>query len=629
MKKFWVLTLFLAVAMTAFVAIVPFKTSGQKNKFRHAADRVPGSYIVVLEESVVGDSLTGDAVQGEANFLTGTYGGGVDKLFSNAIRGFSARMTEAEAVALSSDDRVAYVEEDSVVSVSSTQTGAPWNLDRVDQRNLPLNTNFDYANSGAGAHIYIFDTGIRVTHSEFGGRASVALDVLNDGQNGLDCNGHGTHVAGIAAGATYGIAKSAFVHSVRVLPCTGGGQISDIIAAVDWLTANRINPAVANISITAPGDSPAMETAITNSIASGITYTIAAGNAGWLACDYTPARTPNAITVGATADTDFRPNYSNYGSCVDIFAPGHNIVSAGITDDTAIRALTGTSQAAPLVAGVAAVYRASNPSASPSTVTQTILGTATSGAITNLGTGSPDRLVYSWLGAGPQPSPSPTVTPSPSPSPSPAPTSGLIRIRKRTNRTSGGTSSTASFPYQATNLTPTSFSLLENQEFSDPGVPQSSQVISVTESSVPGWRLTSVECVETAGSTPNIPNTTVDLANKRANIIVEAGESVTCTFTSEEMAPTAATVSLSGRIMDSRGRGVRGLRVMLQNAATGGVSYATTNSFGFYSFSTVPVNVLYVVTAVESKKYQIPNSTRSLLINEDMTGIDFFVEDSN
>ncbi|HKX82987.1 MAG TPA: S8 family serine peptidase, partial [Pyrinomonadaceae bacterium] len=401
-------------------------------------------------------------------------------------------------------------------------------------------------------------------------------------------------------------------------------QISDIIAAVDWLTANRVNPAVANISITAPGTSPAMESAITNSISAGITYTIAAGNSGWLACDYTPARTVNAITVGATSDTDFRPNYSNYGACVDIFAPGHNVLSANHANDTATASKSGTSQAAPLVAGIAAVYRAANPSASPATVAQALLSTATTGTVTNLGDGSPNKLIYSWLSGGPSPTPSPTATPTPTPTP--VPSSGQLRIRKRTVRSGGGPASTASFPYAATNIPTTNFVLVDNQEFSDPNVQGSSQVIAVTEDSVQGWRLASIECVETAGSGPNVSNTTVDLTNRRANILVEPGEIVDCTFTSEELVPTAANITISGRVSDDRGRGIKGIRLSLQNAATGEVLYISTNSFGLYSFSEVPVGTFYIVTAFETKKWSIPNNTRTFIAEEDLVGIDFTVE---
>jgi subtilisin family serine protease len=535
-------------------------------------------------------------------------------------------MLPEQAEALSLDDRVQFVEEDSAMYAATTETNAPWNLDRVDQRNLPLNTTFDYTQSGAGAHVYILDTGIRITHQEFGGRASVAFDALNDGQNGIDCNGHGTHVAGTAAGATYGVAKSALVHSVRVLPCTGGGQISDLISGIDWLTAHRVNPAVANISITAPGTSSALESAITNSIASGITFTIAAGNQAWDACDYTPARTPNAITVGATADDDFRPNYSNYGACLDIYAPGHMILSAGINNDSDSRTLSGTSMSAPLVAGVAAVYLGGHTSATPSAVALALTSSATIGAVTNLDPASPNKLLYSPLG-GAAPTPTPTVTPTPTPSatptptPVPTPSNGRLTIRKRANSTSGGTSSTIAFPYDATNIPTNTFTLLSDQEFSDNNVPSAGQTVQVTEESVDGWSLVAVDCVESGGA--SVPNTTVDLAGHTANIKVESGETVTCTFTSEPIAPTAAVAAISGRVVDARGRGVRGLSLSVFNASTGEMQFTRTNSMGFYSFQHLEVANFYVVTAYGSKGLVVADNVRTFRLDDNLFNVNF------
>ncbi len=550
-------------------------------------------------------------------------------VYYSALKGYSATMSPDQAEALSRNERVLFVEEDSVISISETQTNAPWNLDRVDQRALPLNTTYAYSQSGASAHIYILDTGIRVTHQEFGGRASVVFDALNDGQNGLDCNGHGTHVAGTAAGATYGVAKNAFVHSVRVLPCGGGGQISDLILGVDWITANRVNPAVANISITAPGGSPALESAVSSSVASGVTYTIAAGNSALNACDFTPARTPNAITVGATWQIDARAQFSNYGPCIDLFAPGYEIVSAGIASDSATRMLNGTSMAAPLVAGVAAIYRAANPSANPAAVAEAIGNAATAGIVTNIDGTSPNKLLYSWVSGapGPTPTPTPTVTPTPTPTatPTPSPTpNGRVTVRKRVQNSNGGTSSTTAFPYQATNITTSSFSLISNQEFTDPNVSGSGQMISVTEAAVAGWQLVSVACVETGGQT--VPNTTVDVANRRANILVENGETVECTFTSEELVPTAAHASISGRVVDSSGMGVRNVRLTLFNASTGATVTARTNSFGFYSFTEMEVATFYVLTALSSRRQVIPNNQRSFTLTDDLANLDFLVE---
>ena len=626
MRKLVTLSLLFAAAPLISAILLSTTTSGHKDKFYSLPEPIPGQYIVVLNDDYVGRAASAPEVEAEAQYLSSMYGGEVRNVYSNALKGYSVSMSSQEAESLSKDDRVLSVEEDAWIYPSTSQTNAPWNLDRVDQRNLPLNTTFDYEQDGTGAHIYILDTGIRITHEDFGGRASVAFDALGDGQNGLDCSGHGTHVAGLAAGATYGVAKNAFVHSVRVLPCSGGGQIAHLIMAVDWLTANRVNPAVANISITAAGISPAMETAISNSIASGITYTIAAGNSFGEACNFTPARTPNAITVGATSVDDIRPSYSNYGACLDLFAPGQSILSAGLASDSAVVSKSGTSMAAPHVAGVAAVYRAANPSANPAAVALAINNSVTSGVVTSLGAGSPNKLLYSWLGGGPPSTPTPTPTPTVTPTPTPTPTpslNGHVSVRKRVIR-SGGTSSVVVFPYQAPALASPSFTLLDNQEFSDPTVPAGAQVIAVTEANVAGMRLTGVECVEAGGQT--VPNTTVDVANRRANIVVESGESVTCTFTSEELAPTAGHALVSGRVVDASGRGVRAVELTLLNAITGETRRATTNAFGLYFFDDLEVATFYVLTAQQSKRFSLENNVRSFTLNDNLVDVDFLAE---
>ena len=636
MRKLLILSLAIAAGLTATGSFLSVETSAlQKSKFVRATQPVPNQYLVALDDNYVGRSASAPEVEAEAEFLSSVYGGDVRRVFSNALKGYSVNMTPEQAEALSRNERVRFVEEDAVVSLSATQANAGWNLDRVDQRSLPMDTTFSYTNSGAGAHVYIIDTGIRITHQEFGGRASVVFDAVNDGQT--DCNGHGTHVAATAVGATYGVAKNAFVHSARVLNCSGQGTISNIAAAMDWITANRVNPAVVNISITAAGMSPFMETALTNSFASGVVYTVSAGNSNLNACDYSPGRTPNAITVGAMAQQDQRAPFSNWGSCVDMHAPGYEILSAGIASDTASRELNGTSMAAPLVAGVLAVYRAANPSASPTAVTNALNSTATTGILTGVDATTANRLVYSWMSGSPPPptpTPTPTATPTPTPTATPTPTptptaSGTLRIKKRVRDQNGGTSSSTAFPYQATNISTPTFTLISNQEFTDSNVPAGAQVVAVTESSVEGWRLDSVECVEVAGTTPNIPNTTVDLANHRANIIVESGEQVTCTFTSEELAPTAGEGEIGGRILDARGMGVRGVSLSLFNANSGETVYATTNNFGYYSFTGLELTNFYVVTAFGTKRYSIPDNERSFSLNDNRFNVDFLAEMTN
>ena len=389
---------FVCAAVCVFAAGVYSQTS---NKRSGDETVVPGRYIVILNEKFVDPLGLKNDTAFLINDLSSTYGATIDKTFTHAIKGFAAEMSANSAEALSMDQRVKWVEPDRLMSVSTSQNNAPWNLDRVDQRNLPRNDRYDYNSMGTGVHVYVLDTGIRVTHSEFGGRASVAFDDVGDGQNGADCNGHGTHVAGIVGSATWGVAKNAYLHSVRVIGCSGTGLLSNLLGGVDWITFNHASPAVANISATVPGASVSLETAITNSIASGVVYTIAAGNAAADACTYTPARTPNALTVGASDQSDLRALYSNWGSCLDVFAPGHQIVSTWASGDTATASLSGSSMAAPMVAGAAALYLEANPTASAGSVAQGLKTLATSGVLTTNDPSSPNLLLYSQIGLAP------------------------------------------------------------------------------------------------------------------------------------------------------------------------------------------------------------------------------------
>jgi subtilisin family serine protease len=345
-----------------------------------AASRgIDGAYIVVLKDGA--DPRSVAAVAG----VSPRY------VYTSSLTGFSAALNAGQLAALRHNPDVAWVEQDQEVRALA----APWNLDRIDQRNLPLNGTYAPLGSpGTGVYAYVIDTGILTAHTQFGGRAAVAYDAL--GGNGQDCNGHGTHVAGTIGSTSYGVANQVRLRAVRVLNCTGSGTTSAIIAAIDWVRLNRTNPAVANMSL-GGGFSSAMNTAVNNLANSGVFVSVGAGGENFSACNVSPASAASAMTVAASTSTDAKASYTNYGSCVDIYAPGSSIISTWHTSTTATNTISGTSMAAPHAAGVAARYKATYGNAATATIDTWIKNRATLNKITGNPTGTPNRLLYVGL----------------------------------------------------------------------------------------------------------------------------------------------------------------------------------------------------------------------------------------
>jgi len=351
-----------------------------------AAEAVPGQYIVVLQDNVANPATV-------ARDLVNASGGSLLRVYSSALKGFAARLSAAAATALGSKPLVASVEPDQVMRADVTQSmdanGDPWGLDRIDQGALPLSRTYTYTSTGAGVHAYIIDTGIWTLHPEFGGRANNVFDAY--GATGEDCNGHGTHVSGTIGAATYGVAKGVSLHGVRVLSCAGLGLNSDVIAGVDWVSANHVNPAVANMSL-GGGKSPALDQAVTSLWNSGVFLAVAAGNDNVDACTESPSGAPSVFTVAASTKTDAKASYSNWGTCVEAYAPGSAIVSTYLAGTT--MSLSGTSMATPHVVGVAALYKATNGNQPSGTVANWLITNATSGVITGNPSGTPNLLLF-------------------------------------------------------------------------------------------------------------------------------------------------------------------------------------------------------------------------------------------
>jgi subtilisin family serine protease len=328
--------------------------------------------------------------------------------FRNVFTGFAADLSAAAVAELTANSNVESIELDSIVSISADQADPTWGLDRIDQRALPLNNTYSYANSGAGVTAYVVDTGILATHSEFTGRVATGFTAISDGRGTTDCHGHGTHVAGTVGGTTFGVAKSVTLVPVRVMSCAGSGSASGVIAGIDWIIGDHQAgvPAVANMSIGGPS-SVALNAAVARGVADGVVFVVAAGNDNANACRYSPASETTAVTVGATGPTDVRSSFSNFGSCLDVFAPGEGITSSTIGSDTARATWSGTSMASPHVAGVAALLLAATPAATVESISQALVLNATAGLVSNGGSLSPNKLLFS----GPLES-APVVVPS-------------------------------------------------------------------------------------------------------------------------------------------------------------------------------------------------------------------------
>ncbi len=488
---------------------------------------VQGAYIVVFKDAVAD-------VDGQVNQIGQNLGFKADFTYKYTIKGFAAKLTPAAVQALRNNPNVDYIDQDQIAHAVTIQSNATWGLDRIDQRALPLSTTYQYDQTGAGVDAYCIDTGIRFTHTEFGGRAVTGFDAITSGGTAADGNGHGTHTAGTIGGATYGVAKAIRLIAVRVLDNSGSGTYSQVIAGIDWVTGNHTtNPAVANMSLGGPVDAT-LDNAVRRSIADGVVYCVSAGNSSANVSTQSPADVAEAITVGATDINDGFASFSNFGAGVDISGPGVDVTSAWFSSNTATAVLSGTSMSSPHVAGVAALYLAANPTATPAAVQSAIVSNGTTGVLTGVPSGTANRLLYSLFGAPPPPPPAPVLA-----SPANGATGVAIPAALSWNASTGATSYTVQV---STNSGFTSF--VYNQSVTT----TSTSVGGLTASTVYYWRVnasntggtsafSAVRSFTTAAGPPPPPPPPVPVLSSPAN----GATSVATTATLSWAASSGAT----------------------------------------------------------------------------------------
>lgn len=389
MKFCQVSTFLLAIALSHLTYAAPATTNSVLGS-SEAKGIIKNQYIVILNKDV---GSSNEFAQGIAK----QHGGKVLQTYDAVLKGFAIYLPDVAGTAfveaMKKNPKVVSVENDTIMKVdATTQSNPDWGLDRIDQKNLPLDSAYSYLQTGSGTTAYIVDTGILSTHQQFSGRVLSGYTAISDGNGTNDCHGHGTHVAGTVGGSTYGVAKNVSLVPIRILGCDGSGASSNVIAGLDWILKNGKKPAVVNMSLGGEANA-SLDSAVENLFNNGYVMVVAAGNSNTDACSSSPARVSKAITVAATDSTDTRASYSNYGSCVDIFAPGSQINSSWIGSNTATKVLNGTSMATPHVVGVVAEMLQSTPTATPQTISTNLLNQASSNVVKNP-SGSPNRLLY-------------------------------------------------------------------------------------------------------------------------------------------------------------------------------------------------------------------------------------------